>query len=170
MPSSKSVAAMCLFLMVVPSAAVVFASDEGDSAAANLASDPGRFTGEILPVFYVTDVLKSVEFYRAVGFEFHHFFDYSEGERVPEWTKEEAPIWAEMAAGPQTFGIHRIAKDKELIVGGMRHYFLVEDVDRHYRLVQASGIEPGEMIDKPWMKMFSVTDPDGHEIFFGTEK
>jgi catechol 2,3-dioxygenase-like lactoylglutathione lyase family enzyme len=170
MRSSKSLVTVSLLLIVVLSAAVVFASDEGDSAAINPSSDHGRFTGEILPVFYVTDVLKSVEFYKAVGFEFHHFFDYGEGKRVQEWTKEEAPIWAEMAAGSQTFGIHRIGEGVKLTVGGMRHYFLVEDVDAYYRLVQAAGIETGEMIDKPWMKMFAVHDPDGHEIFFGTEK
>jgi catechol 2,3-dioxygenase-like lactoylglutathione lyase family enzyme len=32
------------------------------------------FTGEMLPVFYVRDVDRSVEFYRDIlGFEFHHF-------------------------------------------------------------------------------------------------
>jgi catechol 2,3-dioxygenase-like lactoylglutathione lyase family enzyme len=156
--------------MVVPAHQAVLSSDEDDSTTADVKAQHGHFTGEILPVFYVTDVLKNVEFYKAVGFEFHHFSDYSAGERVQEWNKEEAPIWAEMAAGPQTFGIHLIADDKELTVGGMRHYFLVEDVEAHYRLVQASGVDVGELIDKPWMKVFSVHDPDGHEIFFGTEK
>ncbi|MDH3217872.1 MAG: hypothetical protein OEN01_16615, partial [Candidatus Krumholzibacteria bacterium] len=129
-----------------------------------------NFTGELLPVFYVTNVLESVEFYRQAGFEFHHFFDYSAGKRVQEWSHEEPPIWAEMAAGPQTFGLHRIAEGETLMVGGMRHYFLVEDVETHYKRVRESGVDVGELIDKPWMKMFAVTDPDGHEIYFGTEK
>ncbi len=164
------VSIVCLFFAVILPVDFTYSSNEDDTTTVDLKTGHGRFTGEILPVFYVTDVLKSVAFYRAVGFDFHHFFDYSEGERVQEWREEEPPIWAEMAAGSQTFGIHRIGEDKKLTVGGMRHYFLVEDVEAHYRLVKAAGVETGELIDKPWMKMFSVEDPDGHEIFFGTVK
>jgi lactoylglutathione lyase len=130
----------------------------------------GDFTGKILPVFFVTDVLRSVDFYLALGFEFRHFFDYAAGEKVQEWLSDEPPIWALMSAGPQTFALHRVPDSVDLVVGGMRHYFLMPDVDRHYERVQALGIETGELADRPWMKMFSVTDPDGHLIFFGTEK
>ena len=150
----------------------LFISARGEDGAATQSAEPesGRFTGKLLPVFYVSDVLESVTFYRAAGFEFHHFYDYSAGEQVQEWTDREPPIWAEMAAGSQTFALHRIAKGKSLVVGGTRHYFLLEDVEAHYRRVKANGLAAGELIDRPWMTMFSVTDPDGHEIYFGTEK
>jgi len=61
----------------------------------------GEFTGKILPVFFVTDVLRSVDFYLALGFEFRHFFDYAAGEKVQEWLSDRPPIWALMSAGPQ---------------------------------------------------------------------
>lgn len=130
-----------------------------------------RFTGKVLPVFYVTDVIRSVQFYRdGLGFEFHHFFDYETGRQVAAWTKEEPPIWAEMAAGELTFGLHLKTGKEPLVVGGTRHYFMVEDVEAHHAMVKAAGVEAGELVDKPWMKMFRVLDPDGHEIFIGTEK
>jgi len=144
----------------------------GDQPTSGVGPDVDHvsFTGEILPVFFVTDVLRSVDFYKALGFEFHHFFDYAAGEQVPEWPHEEPPIWALMSAGSQTFALHRAPPSADLIVGGMRHYFLMEDVDRQYERVQSLGVETGPLTDRPWMKMFSVQDPDGHLIFFGTEK
>ncbi|MHC4107888.1 MAG: VOC family protein [Planctomycetota bacterium] len=150
----------------------LFISAGGQNGEESRSAEPehGRFTGKLLPVFYASDVLESVTFYRAAGFEFHHFYDYSAGERVEKWTGPEPPIWAEMAAGSQTFALHRIGKGKSLVVGGMRHYFLLEDVEAHYRRVKTNGLDAGELIDQPWMMMFSVTDPDGHEIYFGTEK
>jgi catechol 2,3-dioxygenase-like lactoylglutathione lyase family enzyme len=156
--------------VIILTMGILMALDEDTDGQAGSDAKHGRFTGKILPVFYVKDVLASKKFYQSLGFEFHHFFDYTAGEQVSEWTSEEPPIWAEMAAGHQTFGLHRMLDGKKLIVGGMRHYFLVEDVDAHYKFVKNAGIETGTLIDKKWMKMFSVRDPDGHEIFFGTEK
>ena len=147
----------------VPSEGVAAAAAGGDRTA------HGRFTSEHLTVFYVSDVLRSVSFYRdALGFELHHFYDYDAGKRLPEWTRSEPPIWAEMAAGDLTFGLHRIREDEELRVGGNRHYFHVEDVDSHHRRVRAHGVATGPIIDRPWMRMFSVNDPDGHSIYFAT--
>ena len=128
----------------------------------------GRFTGEVLPVLYVTDVLRSVEFYcGALGFELHHYFDYESGEQVREWTQEAKPVWAEVAVGDFAFGIHKIADGEELVVGGSRHYVLVEDVKAHRARVSSHGVAVGPLRLKSWMHMFKVTDPDGHEIHFG---
>jgi catechol 2,3-dioxygenase-like lactoylglutathione lyase family enzyme len=141
------------------------------SAMGERTGEEAGFTGKLLPVFFVRDVATSVEFYRDVlGFELRHFFDYSEGKQVEQWTREEPPIWALMAAGTQTFALHRAADPSALVIGGMRHYFLVDDVDRHYERVRAAGGQVGPLTDKPWMKLFSIRDPDGHEIFFGKEK
>jgi catechol 2,3-dioxygenase-like lactoylglutathione lyase family enzyme len=151
----------------------------GDSFDAQSAETPqtvvpdepahGKFTGEILPVFYVTDVLRSVKFYREVlGFTFHHFFDYGAGAQVKEWVKDEPPTWALMSAGGFEFGLHRAPKPEEFRVGGIRHYFLVEDVDVHHRWVRDRGGNPGPLVDRSWMRMFRVVDPDGHDIWFGS--
>jgi uncharacterized glyoxalase superfamily protein PhnB len=128
-----------------------------------------RFTGEILPVFYARDVLKSVDFYsRQLGFQLNHFHDYESGESVPTWDKPNPPIYAELDAGGQKFAIHRASVPESLTVSGMRHYFGVRDVDQHYRSVKRNGVDVGELLDRPWMRMFSVVDPDGHRIFFFT--
>jgi predicted enzyme related to lactoylglutathione lyase len=129
----------------------------------------GGFTGEILPVFYVSDVRKSVQFYRDVlGFEFHHYWDYDENEQVREWKDAEPPIYAEMAAGDQKFALHLAQTPYETQVGGVIHYFRVQDVSAHYRQVKSQGGEPGPLISRPWMHMFSIVDADGHRIFFYT--
>ncbi len=45
----------------------------GDKDAPTLGAN---FTGEILTALYVTDVRKSVAFYKALGFEHDYFYDY----------------------------------------------------------------------------------------------
>jgi predicted enzyme related to lactoylglutathione lyase len=144
--------------------AVATAPESGNAAEIG----QGMFTGEVLPVLYVTDVKRSVEFYRQLGFEFRHYFDYDEEKEVPEWTKDDPPIWALFAAGDFSFALHLTLNTDEFIVGGTRHYFLVEDIDAHHRTVTERGVEPGPLIERPWMRMFQVIDPDGHELFFGT--
>ncbi|MHC4697884.1 MAG: VOC family protein [Planctomycetota bacterium] len=128
----------------------------------------GVFTGDAKVVFYVSDVLKSVEFYRgALGFTFHHFHDYTLGKSVTKWSREEPPIYAEMSFAGRRFGLHlpQVAGDHGS-VGKMKIYFRVKDLDAHHRRVHAWGGRPGTINDKPWMKMFRVTDPDGHQIYF----
>lgn len=117
----------------------------------------GRFTGEIKPVLYVSDVEKSAPFYRDVlGFEFEGFAD-SHGQ----------PYYAEMAAAGVKFGLHEptssAQRDK---VGKQRLYFRVEDLRAHHARVRARGGEPGKIIETAWMDLFIVRDPDGNEIAF----
>jgi catechol 2,3-dioxygenase-like lactoylglutathione lyase family enzyme len=128
-----------------------------------------EFTGGILPVFYVRDVLASVAFWRdSLGFECHHFYDYESGGSVKTWTKDIPAIYAEMRAGPLKFAIHRANPPDSLRVGGMIHYFEVTDVYRQHEELTRRGVRVGELQEKPWMNMFEVTDPDGHRIFFFT--
>lgn len=125
------------------------------------------FTGEMLPVFYVRDVERSVKFYRDIlGFEFHHFWDYGQSKEVRQWAAAGSPVYAEMAAGDLKFALHLAQQPYELQVGGVVHYFHVRDVDAHHRRVAQQGGEPSGLVERPWMRMFSVTDPDGHRFFF----
>jgi catechol 2,3-dioxygenase-like lactoylglutathione lyase family enzyme len=126
-----------------------------------------EFTGEMLSVFYVNDVSKSVEFYRAIlGFEFHHFWDYDKSTEVCEWEAADPPAYAEMAASDQKLALHLAREPYELNVGGVIHYFRVRDIDAHHCAVVKRGGEPNALVERPWMRMFSVTDPDGHRLFF----
>ena len=43
----------------------------------------------------------------------------------------------------------------------------VDDVDAHYRTLQAQGLEVEAPSDAPWdERFFHVTHPDGHELSF----
>jgi uncharacterized glyoxalase superfamily protein PhnB len=163
-------AAFCLsFILTFPAAPGLASEQEQKKPqGSELKKSFGDFTSEILPVFYVTNSLKSVEFYQLLGFEFNHFHDYDTGESVKEWKKDTMPIYAQMSSGDQKFAIHLIRETDTLKVDGMRHYFGVKDVDKHYKTVKENGTEVSQMYDRPWMRMFYVTDPDGHVIFFFT--
>ncbi len=127
------------------------------------------FTGEVLPVFYVRDVLASVEFYvDKLGFVCHHYYDHISGGSVVKWVYDEPPIYAEMRAGDQKFALHLASKPDSLMVGGTRHYFSVSDVREHHRLVRQRGVDAGDLVERPWMNMFRVLDPDGHELYIFT--
>ena len=130
----------------------------------------GVFTGDVKLVLYVADVRRSVEFYEgALGFKFHHFHDYTTGESVKEWTRSEPPIYAEMSVAGRRFGIHLPSSPQDKrCVGAAKLYFRVKDLDSHHRRVNAWGAQPGPVRDKPWMRMFYVTDPDGHRIYFAS--
>lgn len=130
----------------------------------------GSFTGEILTLLYVTDVRKSVAFYQALGFEHDYYYDYQEDAYRIEWTRPYPPEYAEMT---QEEGI-RIAlttadESEQVYGGGVRHYFIVEDVDRHYVIAKSNGIiaEPDEVEERPWMNFFTISDPDNHQIVIG---
>lgn len=138
-----------------------FAQSQSDKPAES------QLTGEILPVFYVADVRASVEFYRKAGFSFHHYWDYDAGRGVKEWKDAKPPVYAEMAAGPLKIGIHLEPDDGPSRVT-TRHYFRVKDVEAYRKRLAERGIEVGKLHDLPWMKMFSIHDPDGHLISFFT--
>lgn len=125
-----------------------------------------EFTGEILPVLYVRDVLASVDFYvNKLGFRFDHYFDHINGGSVKEWTADEPPLYAEMWAGDQRFALHRASQPDSLSVGGTRIYFGVRDVRAHREAAIKAGVEAGDIIERSWMHMYRVVDPDGHELF-----
>ncbi len=130
---------------------------------------PSAFTGEILTVLYVKDLQQSVAFYRDVlGFRFDHYYDHHSGGSTVDWSYDDSPVYAEMWAGPSRFALHLAKNDYETRVGGSIHHFSVSDVDAHSKAVTERGGTPSEMIDRSWMRMFSVEDPDGHRLFFQT--
>jgi catechol 2,3-dioxygenase-like lactoylglutathione lyase family enzyme len=161
----------CLLLTATTAVGLAQANDPKSEKVAQKPSgfEKSQFTGEILPVFYVRDVLASVEFYvDKLGFTCHHYYDHVTGESVFEWTRTEPLIYAEMRAGDQKFALHRASQPESLMVGGMRHYFGVTDVQKHHRVALQRGLEAGDIIERPWMHMYRVEDPDGHELFIFT--
>ena len=117
----------------------------------------GKLLGQLKPVLYVTDVEQSAVFFRdTLGFTFLNYAG-----------EEKDPYYAEMAAGQTKFGLHEPGSDRERErVGRQRLYFRVKDIRTHRNFVSSCGGNPGEILETAWMTMFSVTDPDGHEITF----
>ena len=117
----------------------------------------GHFTGEIKPVVYVSDVAKSVPFYRDIlGFDFLGLAN-ADGQ----------PYYAEMSAAGVKFGLHEpTSEGQKAKVGQLRLYFRIENLRDHRSRVLAWGAEPTEIIETDWMDMFIVNDPDGNEIVF----
>lgn len=130
----------------------------------------GDFTGEILPVFYVRNLPASVVFYQKLRFRFDHYYDHHTGGSISEWKYDDSPLYAEMWSGEHRFALHQASAPDSLVVGGMRHYFGVRDVDAHYAKVKGNGIKASDIVDRPWMRMFTVTDPDGHVLYFQTRR
>ena len=127
-----------------------------------------NFTGIILPVFFVKDTLASLHFYRDVcGFTLVSFYDHDAGREVKEWDKSELPTFIRMGAASQEFALH-LNRGEFPSIGGSLHYFEVKDVDGQHREMIARGGVPTKIIALPWMRLFSITDPDGHRICFQT--
>jgi catechol 2,3-dioxygenase-like lactoylglutathione lyase family enzyme len=127
------------------------------------------FSSEILPVYYVKDVCKSVEFYRDIlEFEFYSYHDYDTNESVKEWTKGSPAIYAELGIGSQRFALHLPRYPDSLVIGGTRLYIGVNDVRQYRSMLEEKGVEVGQIREYPWMTLFRVVDPDGHLLFFFT--
>lgn len=158
-------------LVVILSAAPLFTTgigSENGRGAPDTDKAFGDFTGEILPVFYVSNSRESVSFYEKLGFRVSYYHNYDTGEHLAEWNKKTPPIYVEMKSGSQKFALHLIGENDTLEVDGTKHYFGVRDVGVHHTLVLRNGISASKIYDRPWMRLFYVQDPDGHVLFFFT--
>lgn len=130
-----------------------------------------RFTGETLTLLYVSDVGRSVDFYKSLGFVHDYFYDYEKEAYVREWVEAYSPGYAEMIQGQIRVGLTTADEPEQVYGGGVRHYFLVENVFAHFDMLNTNGVaaEPHEVEERPWMDFVTVPDPDNHQIVFGTK-
>ena len=125
-----------------------------------------NFTGVVLPVLYVKDTLASVRFYRGIcGFSVASFFDDEAAEEVTEWTRSDPPLFVRIRAASQEFALHLVRSEAH-VASGTKLYFEVRNVGRQRGQILESGGSPSDIVDLPWMTLFSVTDPDGHTLSF----
>lgn len=129
------------------------------------------FTGETLTLLYVTDVRRSVSFYEAIGFELNAFYDYETDTYTRDWKPSYPPGYAEVIQPGIRIGLTTAEEPEQVYGGGVRHYFIVEDVHSHFEMIQKNGIVavPNEVEVRPWMSFITVPDPDNHQIVFGTK-
>ncbi len=159
----NTIVKLILGIFVLAASAITWSGDNQDKTIGSV------FTGEILTQLYVTDVRKSVAFYKALGFEHFYYYDYQEETYRVEWEQPYPPEYAEMTQTGIRIGLTTAEEAEQVYGGGVRHYFIVDDVDRHYAIAKDSGIvaEPDEVEVRPWMKFFTVADPDNHQIVIG---
>ncbi len=155
--------ASTLLLLLITGGSVV--ADEEDKQAGS------AFTGEVLTQLYVTDVRKSVAFYKALGFRHDYYYDYETGAYVLEWTQPYPPQYAEMKYGTIRIAMTTPETPDQVLGGGVRHYYLVDDVERHYEMAKKNGVTPvpDEVEVRPWMNFITIPDPDNHQIVLGTK-
>jgi catechol 2,3-dioxygenase-like lactoylglutathione lyase family enzyme len=101
--------------------------------------------------FAVSHMARSIEFYRKLGFELRYG-----GDRAAFSSLKAGEAFVNLMSSPgyehQWWG---------------RVIFRVDDVDAHYRALQAQGLMVEPPQDAPWReRFFHVIDPDGHEISF----
>ncbi len=154
-------------MMLLPTVSAADLISQTDTQQCSLSSN---FTGDQLTVFYVSDVLSSARFYVQAGFNLDHYYDYEERKYYKEWPLDRPPAWAQVTAGPIRIGLTLAETEAEQRTAHTRHYFIVEDVDKHFQAVTAKGLKPRPMEDRPWMRFFDISDPDGHTLVFGTRK
>jgi len=101
--------------------------------------------------FAVRDMARAVEFYQKLGFELLYG-----GERAAFSSLRAGAAFVNFSASPGY---------EHKWLG--RAIFRVDDVDAHYRALQAQGLALESPQDAPWgERFFHVTDPDGHELSF----
>ena len=101
--------------------------------------------------FAVRDMARSIEFYRRLGFEVLYG-----SERAAFSSLKVGEALVNLSASP-----------------GYEHkwwgrvIFRVDNVDAHYRALEAQGLMLESPRDAAWgERFFHVTDPDGHELSF----
>lgn len=119
--------------------------------------------GDFDAMLYVTDVRRSVEFYRDVlGFSFDGWWSEEAADYVESFEDAGSPGYAQLSAGEQRIALHA-AKGDAVLGGGAVYHLKVEDVDAFRESARAAGGEPSEPRDMPWgWRMTFLSDPDGH--------
>ncbi len=143
----------------------------GCGASSGSAASGSRFTGETLTVLYVTDVRKSAAFYELLGFNLDYFYDYQTDVYTRDWKQSYRPEYAEVVQPGIRIGLTTAEEPEQVYGGGVRHYFIVENVDSHFEMIRKNGVVaiPNVVEVRPWMSFITLADPDDHQIVFGTK-
>ena len=121
------------------------------------------YKGHISAMLYVSDLERSVDFYREkLGFGFTGYWDDVNHRVTDDYDEANRPGYASVEVGESKIGLHL---DPEFEAGSRRFELHVEidDADALHAELSGQGLELTEPKDESWgARMFSVTDPDGH--------
>lgn len=121
------------------------------------------YTGHISVMLYVSDLKRSVDFYREkLDFGFIGYWDEVNHCITDDYEEAHQPGYAAVEIGESKIGLHLDPKFE----AGPRRFELhveIDDADALHAELSDRGIELTEPRDEPWgSRMFSATDPDGH--------
>lgn len=117
----------------------------------------------------VTDIDRSLEFYRKIGF------------RVASARKDDSGrvAWADLTFQGADLGLGRIGSnpDPEFqawvgtpLGAGVIVYFTVPNAARHWKKAQEAGVAVEQpLTERPYGTLFTLNDPDGYTISFFQE-
>ena len=123
------------------------------------------YTGGFDVMFYVSDLKRSVAFWRDVlGVTFKGFWDDETHEFADDLDRAGPDVcYVTLDAGGQMLALH--STPDEVKSGGAVYHLEVEDVDALHTRIREHGLEATEPEDMPWRwRMTFVNDPDGHCI------
>jgi len=156
---------LALFLILSSGLSPVRATTGADSPTSDA---PVQFEGFHL-VLYVEDVRQSVRFYEeALGFKLVHFVIGSAKEVIRLSASDPDPYAALLVAGDQKISLQRNSGEVPLPATGARFHFTISNPATYYARLTGHKLKIHHLVrsinDEPFM--FSVTDPDGHWLFF----
>lgn len=115
----------------------------------------------------VKNLQKSIEFYKALGFEFKKSVPDVSATAYLNW------FWIELLLENRTV-TSEFKDDLKVTKRGAGQYvhISVENIDEYHKYLLANGIKPSsEPKDYPWgSREFVIQDPDGYKLVFFEKK
>ena len=121
---------------------------------------------QVVPFFAVKDMATSVAFYvDGLGFEIKY-----------KWVDEGILRWCHMRIGQAGLMLQQFKTEghdsrqySDNKGEGVSLYFFCDDAVEYYRAAQSRGIDMSEPQVGNGMWVTRVIDPDGYELFFGSD-
>ena len=124
------------------------------------------FVGRLHVIIFVSDVVRSVAFYKEVlGFGFKGYWDASHNRIQESWDDASQPDYAELFVGENRIGLRPSAN--VVPASAIECSIEVEDVGALFRSALEKGAHLPGPVEQPWgARTLTIEDPDGHVWHF----
>ena len=124
------------------------------------------FIGRIHVIIFVSDVMRSVAFYKGVlGFGFKGYWDAPNNRILESWDDSSQPDYAELFVGENRVGLR--PTNNVVPTSAVECSIEVEDVNALFRSASEKDPNIPGPVEQPWgAKTLTVEAPDGHVWHF----